>query len=321
MKVQTLAIVCLLPATALSAADRRAPLSDGKSLQSDHSHVSLSGVKDHLTRKAQVVVSNPGDRALPATFEITGTDAGLFKASLSGESIPAGGSVTVTIGFTPPATPGRASAGLQIGGKSGGTFIVLEGIGLAAFEGKNEPTLQSIVHALGVPLDVGGSKLELDTRNDVIGKSRAVSNFRAAGEGRIRITPVARFSPKGSVPFGFVFAGESALNEIGQLADVSADIPDAHQTLFPPLANGGASLEIAAPEKPFAFFMKGHKYISYTDPKIPTGATIAHTARVYPVELYQGREMKNAWLVGFEEAANGDYQDAAFLIENVMPAE
>jgi hypothetical protein len=29
--------------------------------------------------------------------------------------------------------------------------------------------------------------------------------------------------------------------------------------------------------------------------------------------------MENAWLVGFEEAANGDYQDAVFLIENVKP--
>ncbi len=27
--------------------------------------------------------------------------------------------------------------------------------------------------------------------------------------------------------------------------------------------------------------------------------------------------MENAYLVGFEEAKNGDYQDAVFLLENV----
>ena len=29
--------------------------------------------------------------------------------------------------------------------------------------------------------------------------------------------------------------------------------------------------------------------------------------------------MENAYLIGFEEAENGDYQDAVFLIENVVP--
>ena len=69
----------------------------------------------------------------------------------------------------------------------------------------------------------------------------------------------------------------------------------------------------------FALFLKAHHYTSFTDPELPTDAKIAHTARVFPVTNFQGKEMKDAWLVGFEEAANGDYQDAAFLIENVKP--
>ncbi len=290
-----------------------------KPLQADHSQLSLSGVTGQPTREALVTVTNPTTRAIPATLEITGRDAANFTATLSDATIPAGGSATATVEFTPPDQPGRASAGLRIGSKEEGTFIVLQGIGLAAFEGKNEPPLQSLVHALGIPLDVGGSKLELDTRMEEIGQSQRISNFRAAADGKIRITPMARFSPVGAVPFGIVAAGESELKEIGQLADVSDQVPDAHQTLFPPLADGGSSLEFAAPATPFALFMKGHKYISFTNPEIPTTAPIPHTARVYPVKFLQGREMENAWLVGFEEASNGDYQDVVFLIENVVP--
>ena len=35
----------------------------------------------------------------------------------------------------------------------------------------------------------------------------------------------------------------------------------------------------------------------------------------------QGRELEDAYLIGFEEASNGDYQDAVFLVEGVAPAK
>ena len=78
--------------------------------------------------------------------------------------------------------------------------------------------------------------------------------------------------------------------------------------------------EITPADAPFKFWMKGPKYRSTTGSEPVEGATIKHTARIYPVSDFQGRVMENAWLVGFEEAANGDYQDAVFLLENVKPA-
>jgi hypothetical protein len=293
----------------------------GKPLSADRNVVSLSGVRGNPTRKQVVNVRNPTDAEIPADIVISGKDAGLFKVTAARNSISAGGLLAVTVEFQPPATPGRFSAGLQIGNRTEGTFLLLQGIGLAAFEGKNEPPLQSIVHALGIPLSVGGHKLALDTEATTIGQSTAAFSFKAAGEGKIRITPLARFSPKGEVPFGVVESGSEELREIGRLADVSAAIPDAHQTLFPPLAGGVAHVEFDAPEKPFALFMKGHVYVSFTDPRIKTSATIAHTGRVFPVEMFQGRKMKNAWLIGFEEATNGDYQDGLFILENVRPVQ
>lgn len=293
----------------------------GEPLKADRSTVALSAVKGQKTRKAEVIVRNPSKGEIPADLAITGKDAALFKTSATEKVIPAGGSISVTVEFLAPDSPRRYSAGLQIGTKTEGTFVILQGIGLAAFEGKNEPTLQGIVRALGIPLEVGGGQLELDTKEDVIGESKAIPAFRAAGTEKIRITPLARFSPQGVTPFGIVLSGESGLVEKGRLADVSEAIPDAHQCLFPPLEGDSKFVEFKAPEKPFAFYMKGHQYTSFSDPAIKTTAGIPHTGRIYPVSFFEGRPMKDAWLVGFEEAANGDYQDALFLIENVIPAD
>lgn len=176
-------------------------------LQAGRNVVALSGVHGKPSRQAKLRVHNPTAAAIAAAVGITGKDAGLFRA------------------------------GLRIGDAAGGTLVILQGIGLAAFEGKNEPSLQSIVHAPGVPLDGGGAQVEFD-----------------------------------------------------------------------------------APAEPFAFYMMGHKFASFTDPRIKTAATIGHTVRVYPVRFFQGKKLENSYLVGFGEASNGDGQDAAFLIENVTPA-
>ena len=41
--------------------------------------------------------------------------------------------------------------------------------------------------------------------------------------------------------------------------------------------------------------------------------------RVYPVRNKVGGVVENAYLVCMEEAANGDYNDYVFLVENIQP--
>ncbi|MCW1923326.1 DUF1080 domain-containing protein [Luteolibacter arcticus] len=288
-------------------------------LRPDKSLLSLSAVKDRLARSGTITVKNPLKHSLPAEVSITGKDAGAFSATSGKMELAPGESMEVTVNFRPTHGADRYSAGLRIGTPESGAFVILQGIGLAAFEGKNEPSLQSVVHALGMPLDVGGAKLELDTKPDTIGESKDVPYFAKAGEGKVRITPLARFSPPGATPFGIVAKGSTALVESGKLADSMA-VPDAHQSLLPPLEGGASSVEIEAPAEGFAFYLNAHQYVSFTDPGLPTEAKIARTARVYPASRIAGRDLKDAFVVGFEEAANGDYQDALFLLENVKPA-
>ena len=290
-----------------------------KPLHPDRKVVALSAVKDKPARVARLQISNPLDRPLPAELSITGSDAAAFTANSGKMVLAAGESMEVEVRFRPTHGAGRYSAGLRIGTAEQGAFVVLQGIGLDAFEGKNEPPLQSIVHALQIPLDVGGTTLELDTDAAAIGGGVAARAFVSAGTDKVRVTPLARFSPPGVTPFGFTVIGAMQV-ETGSLAG-SDEIADAHQCLFPPLVEGGDHVEFTPPAAaPFSFWMQGPKYTSSTVPGESEGATIKHTARIYPVSHFQGRAMENAWLVGFEEAANGDYQDAVFLIENVKPA-
>ena len=281
---------------------------------------SFSAVRNQPARQQVIHATNPGTQAVSGV-SLIGSDAAAFRILSGPKSIEPGAAASWTLDFQPNRGAGRYSAGLKIGDAAEGAFVLLQGIGLDAFEGKNEPPLQDIVHALGIPLDVGGGNLELDTKAPVIGEGTSTAWFTASDGGKIRITPLARFSPPGATPVGFISPDNDSLREIGKLSDSGSQLPDAHQCLTPPFADGSASIEIEPPAGKFGFYMQGHHYISFTDPKRPTTAQIPHTARIYPVRHFQGKALENAWLVGFEEAANGDYQDAVLLVEGVKPVE
>jgi len=280
---------------------------------------SLSAVKGVPAATRRIRVSNPSDAQRVAGVAVTGADASAFTVSGDTGVLAPDAVRELTVSFAPKRGPGRYSAAVRVGDAETGAFVPLQGIAQDAFEGKNETPLQAAVYALGIPVNVGGTRPELDTAAATLGDGKDVRRFRAAASGRVRVTPVARFSPKGRTPFGIVKDGSDARLETGVLADSEA-VPDAHQSLLPPLAGGAPYVEFDAPEVPFGFYMEGRHVVSFTDPARPTKAKIARTARVRPVSFFQGMPKTDTWLIGFEAAANGDYQDTVFLVENVVPA-
>ncbi len=58
----------------------------------------------------------------------------------------------------------------------------------------------------------------------------------------------------------------------------------------------------------------------YTEDTLNIPAAQAHRVRVYPLKDRAGTLVPNSYLVGWEEASNGDYQDFVFLLKNVNPA-
>jgi hypothetical protein len=286
-------------------------------------YVALSQVRGLNPATTELEIHNPGPAPVALDLALTGSHPQLFQASLTTgtpATLPPNGKTRVRIDFKPAAdtSPARYSAGLQVGPADLGTFVVLQGISLAAPEGNNEPPLQRITDALGIPIKVGGSGLHLDTKAPSIGSGVAATALVRASAGSVRVTPVARFSPPGEIPLRWHARGDTTRHPIATLAG-SNENPDAHQCLFPPWTEGTPTASFDPGTAPFSLVAEtGHGAIPL-DPKHST-TKVTHPARVFPVHTFLGTPVTDAVLVGFEEATNGDYQDALFLIENVRPA-
>lgn len=58
----------------------------------------------------------------------------------------------------------------------------------------------------------------------------------------------------------------------------------------------------------------------YTEPTLNIDAAHQHRTRVYPLKDRAGVLVPNSYLIGWEEASNGDYQDYVFVLTNARPA-
>lgn len=285
-------------------------------------YVSLSQVRGLNPSTTELEIHNPGPAPVALDLVLTGSHPQLFQASLPAGTPATLGShekVRVRIDFKPAAdtAPARYSAGLQIGPVDLGTFVVIQGVSLAAPEGNDEPPLHRIVEALGIPLDVGGSGLHLDTKAPSIGASVTATALVRATDAPVRVTPLARFSPPGEIPLRWHARGDATLKPIATLAD-SSKKSDAHQCLNPPWTDGHPTASFDPGTDPFSLVAETDHGAIPLNPK-HSAAKVTHPARVFPIHTFQGAPVTNAVLVGFEEATNGDYQDALFLIENVRP--
>ena len=63
----------------------------------------------------------------------------------------------------------------------------------------------------------------------------------------------------------------------------------------------------------------GNGDYDYTQDSLNIDAVHSHRVRVYPLKYRAGVVVPHAYLIGWEEASNGDYQDFVFLLKNVSP--
>jgi|GEM_PF-1162871 len=279
-------------------------------------YATCSHVKNLLPGETTLTVTNPGKQPVDLGLELTGANAKSFTIAVVPEKkfLQPGETATVKVTFIPDGPKGRYSAGLQIGPRDLGAFVVLQGVALEKLEGENEPALQSVVDACGIAVDVGGSELKLDRKAKTIGDGVAVSRFQKAGDGDVRLTPVCRFSPPGAYPVRWV-ADDGKRQEIATMSSSTA-VKDAHQRTFPAFENGQTFAGFDPAALPFRIELVAGKNTATMDGP----ETVNSTCRIYPVRSCQGRMMRDSFLICFEEASNGDYQDAVFLLENVRPS-
>ena len=227
--------------------------------------------------------------------------------------------------FTPPSDfTGIARSKLQVNNSLGKGIseIDLTGLSTKGLEGGNEAPLSDIVDALGYNVNIGWTGLANHCRPELQGDELASSLFQKAGNGKVEIIPVARYSPDFSLPFGYYMIKESKpdIHQVGSLAKAAA-FPE-HQTLFPALEAGSNFFDPG--KNVFGFYATGPTHSAYSEDvwnMLYFPANVVHATRIYPIKSKTGKLVNNTYLLCFEEATNGDYNDYVFIVRNIVPVK
>jgi hypothetical protein len=289
----------------------------------DPAELIFSAVVNTTSDPETVSLINEGTDTLTVdALSIQGADPGAF-ALVVPPALPVGlapgQGVQLSVEFA-PSSVGSLSASLRVGTSRGVVPVGLYGLAAQGLEGSNEPALQRVVDTLGYAIDVGGAQLALGTNPTPIGDELPAPLFTRAGPGPVELLPVARYSPAFPLPFGLYLPdGTTPLHlEMGQLD--GSDNPPEHQTLFPNLASGGTQIDVG--RAVFGIYTSSPTHQAYSEDELNTAlfpSNVAHAVRTYPLKNRFGVPVLHSYLVGFEEASNGDYQDYVFVLSNAVP--
>ncbi len=247
-------------------------------------------------------------------------DSSSFKYDL--QNAIAGKDQKMSIVFHPSESfIGIAKATLVIKNAEGKMIkINLTGLSTNGLEGENEPALAVVTKALGYAINVGWTSLANHSRPELQGDEIPFTLFHKAGNGKVEMQPVARYSPDFELPFGY-YTNTSNGPEKKQAGVLSkaGKYPE-HQSLFPAIASGSSSFDPG--NQDFGFYATGPTHSAYSEDVWnmllhPDNAVRA--IRIYPVKDRRGELVKYTYLLCFEEAKNGDYNDYVFIVKNVKP--
>jgi hypothetical protein len=286
-----------------------------------------------------LLVHNNGDRALDVTLALSGPDAARFELVTPGPlSLAAGADASVTLqiitddaalGPAPAQDDGATVLDMALELEAAGQQLSVRSYALVLTYVELEPTFGQILRAFPewttklpswLPDDAnpnpGASLPGVVPGTDEV---QGASFEKLDATQPVTLRPLARFSPPGLVPFGWYQPGKpSSRTTVASLAEQ----PDPHtndksRMLEPPLASGSFSFEPGTAT--FAIWM------------LPVGVGLLtsedascfdeqHRVRAWSLRDAQGTIVPGTFLIGAEEANNGDYQDYVFVLGNVKPA-
>lgn len=278
----------------------------------------FSAVKQTTSPAKTVAVTNTGNETVTLTPAVTGTHAAEFAlASTEPITLAPGGSADVAVTFAPGATAGQREAVLTLTGAGATLEVGLYGLSLAGIEGDFEPPFQDVLGTLGHKVNVGWTTLASSMSATPKGEEVLEPKFVKAGTTPVTMTPLSHFAPKENIPFGW-YTGDGTEGErhvVGQI-DISG-----YQTLLPPVTSGG-STTFDPGTAIFGLFYYSANFgrHGFTEDRLNTEPVGSHRARVYPAKDRSSAAMANSYIVAFEDASNGDYQDYVFLVSGIRPA-
>lgn len=277
-----------------------------------------------------ITVSNPGSDILTLnTPTLGGTDAGEYSLDLSSfsTSVAAGSNTTFDLEFDPGSAGPKAATLTITGNAASGVTLDLKGLGKQGTGGSSEPSLQWIVDAYQLGIDVGDDD---DATNILHSQSSqytapllgpdevAIQSFEKAGPGSVSLELLAVYGPTGTNPIvnvGYYLTGDA--NSTTQVLSVDNSPTSNGQSLQPPFSG---SLTFDPGTDAFGFYSEwpffGGRQLFSEDALNTFSGAIPHHVRVYPIP-----GETNAYLIATEEHVSGfDFQDVIFIARNVQPA-
>jgi hypothetical protein len=281
--------------------------------------ISVPVKKDIVFSAIKGTVSKPDSVMLPATAK----SVKLINGDTASFKILSGNKRNCILVFEPAADfTGIAKAKLQVKNSMGKPVaeIGLTGLSSKGLEGENEAPLSKIIEALGYRVNIGWTSLSNNCLPQLQGEELSASLFYKAGKGKVEMIPVARYSPDFELPFGYYTVSNAMprKQQSGLLA--KKDKYPEHQILFPSIASGSSSFDPG--KAAFGFYATGPDHTSYSEDAwnmLLHPANAVHATRIYPLKDVTGKVLKNTYLLCFEEAKNGDYNDYVFLVKNIIP--
>ncbi len=135
----------------------------------------------------------------------------------------------------------------------------------------------------------------------------------------VTLQPLGRFSPAGLVPFGWYepskIAGRTTAGTLAMQTDPQTN--DKARMLEPPLASGTMSFEPSVAKFGIWMAPAGVGLLTSND---ADGFDGQHRVRAFTLHDAQGAVVPGSFLIGGEEAKNGDYQDYVFVLTNAKPS-
>ncbi|RYZ08041.1 MAG: hypothetical protein EOO73_10130 [Myxococcales bacterium] len=286
-----------------------------------------------------LVVHNGGAAALTLSLSLTGPGASRFRiTSPSGAlQLEPGADAEVRLALTtssdelgaPPAQDDGAtalSAALEL--SAGGKTLSIPSYALVLTYVELEPTFGQILRAFPeyttklpswLPDDANPNPPQLPGVVAGTDEVSAPAFERMDPQKPVVMRALARFSPPGLVPFGWYDpASPGARTTVATLAELKdAQTNDKSRMLEPPLASGSTTFTPSADRFGIWMTPAGVGLLASEDASCFDGK---HRVRTWSVRDAQGVVRPGTFLIGGEEAANGDYQDYVFLLENVRPA-
>ena len=275
----------------------------------------FSAVKNGTSAAKSITVTNNGSKPVALANTLTGGQTGEFTVTGGNTTLAPQASVVLNVTFKPSATVGQRATTLRLTAGDSTVNVGLFGLTMNGIEGGNEPTFANVMGTLGYAINVGWTNLEGGVQPTAKGDEVLEPLFVKSGTAAPTVTPLAQYAPKEDLPFGW-YTGDGTTAERVKLGSIDTS---GYQSLLPPSSPGTApSFDPGAAEFGFYYYSNTFQRTGFTEDRLNTG--IAHRARIYPAKNRAGTIMTNSYIVAFEDASNGDYQDYVFLVTGVKPA-